>query len=91
MKFHPMILKCVVILWILLGTMSDSYATNLDAPDVLFDNLCLFSTSDTQSEKFGNLKCYDCKDPKKKKKEYRKIAPNPSKDSAMNEGDNPSF
>jgi hypothetical protein len=41
--------------------MLNSYDTNLDAPDVNFDNLCLFC--DSQAEKFGNPKCYDCKDP----------------------------
>jgi hypothetical protein len=35
--------------------------TNVDALDAHFDKLCLFS--DVQAEKFGNPKCYDCKDP----------------------------
>jgi hypothetical protein len=35
----------------------------LAAPNVHFDKLCLFG--DAKAEKFGNSKCYDCKDPDK--------------------------
>jgi hypothetical protein len=55
--------------------MWNVYDINFDALDAYFDKSHLFS--DVQANKFGNPKCYDWKDPKKKPKQnamkYRKI------------------
>jgi hypothetical protein len=48
-------------------------------------------SSDAQAEKFGNPKCYYCKDPLRPETECCEMEPNPSKDRAMHEGGNPSF
>jgi hypothetical protein len=49
--------------------------------------------SDAQAKKVGNPnKLWKLKEPKKKKTtKYHEIEPNPLKDRAMHEGDNPSF
>jgi hypothetical protein len=62
-------------------------SSNVDAPDANFGKSYLFS--DAQSKKFGNLKCYDCKE--QKKTLIHEMEPNSSKDRAMHEGDDPSF
>jgi hypothetical protein len=56
-------------------------------------HVCLFG--DARAEKFGKLrkKMLDCKELKKEKQEWgcQEMLPNPPKDWAMHEGDDPSF
>jgi hypothetical protein len=58
------------------------------SPDVHFDNSYPFS--DAHTEKFGNPKHYYCKD-KFTQTKCPEMELNPSKDIAMDEGDNPSI
>jgi hypothetical protein len=51
------------------------------------------STNDVQAKNVGNpeTKCENCKRAANTQTEYYEVEPNPSKDRAMHEGDNPLF
>jgi hypothetical protein len=48
------------------------YDTNFDASDAHYSKIV--SLGDVQAAKFGNLKCFDCKDPKKKNQTNKQSA-----------------